>query len=260
MFRVRGYTDTVVDRAAQMVANKTQKDCLQPRNRASAATQPIQCIVQYSPLGTEFKRIIKRHWHLLSSDPTLGKSFSIPPRLVYRRAPSIKDRVVHSDLPPIKPQTFMDTLPNGNRRCGRCTQCAYTSICDSFEHPRTKQQIQIRGRISCSTTNCIYLLWCVECKKYYVGKTRRTLKTRICEHRSAIRNNDERSPVAVHFKENQHPLSSLRYIGIEHVSLPRRGGNIDNLLLKRELWWCHFLGTLAPEGLNQEFDIRPYLI
>ena len=70
---------------------------------------------------------------------------------------------------------------------------------------------------------------------------------------------DERSPVAVHFKQKQHPLSSLRYIGIEHVSTPRRGGDIDNLLLRRELFWIDFLGTMAPIGLNDEFDIRPYL-
>ena len=92
-----------------------------------------------------------------------------------------------------------------------------------------------------------------------MGKTRRALKTRISEHRSAIRNGDERSPVAMHFKLAQHPVSSLRYIGIEHVTLPRRGGDIDNLLLRRELWWIEFLGSMAPRGMNIDYDIRPYL-
>ena len=182
--------------------------------------QPIPCVLQYSPLGAEFKKIVKRHWHLLSTDPALGSTFTVPPRVVYKRAPNIGDLVVHSDLPPVRQGTFLDRLPNGNRRCGHCAQCTYTHICNDFEHPITKKKINIRGRISCTSTNVIYLLTC-GCNKSYVGKTRRTLKTRISEHRSAIRNCDEKSPVAIHFKEAKHPVSSLRYIGIEQVAIPR---------------------------------------
>ena len=221
-------------------------------------SQPIQCILQYSPLGAEFRKIVNRHWHLLSSDPILSKTFSVPPRIVYRRAPSIRDKVMHSDLAPVKPSTFLDNIPDGNRRCGHCAQCSFTHKCQYFEHPITKRRVNIRGRISCGTSNVIYLLTC-ECNKSYVGKTRRALKTRISEHRSAIRNCDERSPVAMHFKLAQHPVSSLRYIGIEHVTLPRRGGDIDNLLLRRELWWIEYLGSMAPRGMNIDYDIRPFL-
>ena len=97
------------------------------------------------------------------------------------------------------------------------------------------------------------------CGKAYVGKTSRALKTRIAEHRSTIRNGDEKSPVALHFKQAHHNVSSLRYLGIEKVHLPRRGGDIDNLLLRREVWWIHYLKTMAPIGLNEDFDIRPFL-
>ena len=97
------------------------------------------------------------------------------------------------------------------------------------------------------------------CGKAYVGKTSRALKTRIADHRSTIRNGDDRSPVALHFKMAHHNVSSLRYIGIEKIQSPRRGGDIENLLLKKELWWIHFLKSMAPTGLNEEFDIRPYL-
>lgn len=257
MFTSRGYTQDIVDKAAEKVSLKTQDECLQT-NKKENTVQPVLCVTQYSPLGNFFLKTIKKHWHLLSSDPTLDKSFQVPPRLVYRRAPNIRDIVVKSDLPPKKMHTFLDDLPDGNRRCGSCAQCHFTEKCNFFYHPTTGQQVKIKGKITCSTTHVIYMLKC-PCGKAYVGKTTRALKTRIAEHRSTIRNGDEKSPVAVHFKQAKHNVSSLRYLGIEKVHYPRRGGDIDNLLLKREVWWIDYLKTMAPVGLNEDFDIRPFL-
>ncbi len=50
------------------------------------------------------------------------------------------------------------------------------------------------------------------CGLAYVGKTQRALKSRIAEHRSNIRTQDQRSPVAMHFREANHPVGSLRSI------------------------------------------------
>jgi glutathionylspermidine synthase len=47
--------------------------------------------------------------------------------------------------------------------------------------------------------------------------------------------------VAAHFVEATHPISSLKYTGIEHVALPRRGGNMEIILLQREVYWISYL-------------------
>jgi hypothetical protein len=47
--------------------------------------------------------------------------------------------------------------------------------------------------------------------------------------------------VAAHFVEANHPISSLKYTGIEHVALPRRGDNMEILLLQREAFWISYL-------------------
>lgn len=108
--------------------------------------------------------------------------------------------------------------------------------CTTYNHPITGKTTKIRGAISCSTKNVIYLLKC-QCGLAYVGKTQRALKTRIAEHRSNFRTQDQRSPVALHFKEANH---SLRYISIEHVKYPRRGGDLNNLLLLKESFYIFF--------------------
>ena len=58
------------------------------------------------------------------------------------------------------------------------------------------------------------------------GKPCRSLKTQISEHRSNIRTGETKHPVAVPFVQAGHPISSLRYIGIEMVKMSLRGGDV----------------------------------
>ncbi|CAB1312762.1 unnamed protein product [Coregonus sp. 'balchen'] len=73
-------------------------------------------------------------------------------------------------------------------------------------------------------------------KSDYPPEERETFleKTRISEHRN-IRTGETKNPVAVHFVQAGHPISSLRYIGIEMVKMSCRGGDIERKLLQRNL-------------------------
>lgn len=165
--------------------------------------------------------------------------------------------IPQSDLPPIRSATFLNQL-SGNFKCGACAQCNFTNKCDSFYHPTTGQKFKIRGTITCKTTHVVYMIKC-PCSLAYVGMTTRALKTRISEHRSDIQTGDMRKPVAAHFKQMSHNVSMLRYIGIERLEYPRRGGDRTRLLQQRETFWIHKLKTLQPHGMHLDFDIRPFL-
>lgn len=81
---------------------------------------------------------------------------------------------------------------------------------------------------------------------------------RISEHRSNIRNHDTKvlSPCTLH---RLHSVSALHYCSIEAIKPRRRGSDVKFLLLKREAFWIYTLGTLAPHGLNEDSDLRPFL-
>ncbi len=96
------------------------------------------------------------------------------------------------------------------------------------------------------------------CGLAYVVKILRQLRTRISEHHSD-RTRDMRSPRATHFKQVGHNISVLQYIGIEKVIKPSRGGDYENKLLQRECFWIYKLNTLSLSGLNENFDIKPFL-
>ncbi|KAE8629391.1 hypothetical protein XENTR_v10000473 [Xenopus tropicalis] len=95
------------------------------------------------------------------------------------------------------------------------------------------------------------------------GKTDQTLRLRMDGHRSAIstafRDGVTNKPVAKHFLEQGHRLPTFRYIAIDHVPLPRRGGDRSRLLLQRETFWIKTLNTLSPFGLNEYCSFSCFL-
>ena len=236
-FKQRGYPEDWIQEAKEKVNHMSQTQCLNSTTKHKPQIKRPQCFLTYSPQGKEIDNIIKKHWHIIQSDPSFKSVYQAPPQTVYKRAPNLRSMLVRSDYNPPAPRTFLDNnIPMGNFKCGSCTQCNFTTRCETFNHPHTGKPIKIRGTITCSTTNVIYMLIC-PCGLSYCGQTSRELKTRISEHRSNIRTKNPKSPVALHFNSMGHSVASLRYIGIEKVHLPRRGGDIRNLLSKRETYW-----------------------
>ena len=158
----------------------------------------------------------------------------------------------------VPPSHFMSDIPTGNFPCSNCVHCNAMIRGGEFLHPQSGKKLKVRGTISCKTKFVVYMLKC-PCGLCYVGKTKRELKTRIGEHKSNIRNHDEKSPVARHFNDKGHTVSSLRFQGIEVVSTPRRGGDREKLLLRREAWWIDHLRTEFPYGMNEELLLGCFL-
>lgn len=222
-------------------------------------------ILTYSLNSSQIRHIVKKHWHVLSGDNHPSPAFSEPPLFVYKRAKSIRDSLIRavgptSPTPSTQSSSWLSTFPRptGMHRCGHCIQCNSVITGQHFCHPLTGKKYAIRDFLTCSTANVIYLLKC-PCGKTYVGKTNRALKVRISEHRSAIRRHDLNSSIARHFLALQHQVSQLRFMAIEQVRLPKRGGDLIKHTLQRELHWIYELNTKSPLGLNEEIDLSPYV-
>ena len=98
------------------------------------------------------------------------------------------------------------------------------------------------------------------CGLAYIGQTKRKLKLRIGEHKTAIRTQNPEYAMARHYKEANHGSpASLKFWGIEKIEAPPRGGDIIKKLLCREARWINALDTLEPNGLNEELNLSCYL-
>lgn len=133
------------------------------------------------------------------------------------------------------------------------------AITDVFYHPHTGKKYQLRGTITCNTTYVIYMLKC-PCGLCYIGKTNTELKTRVSEHKSATRNNDQKLSIARHFNMCKHEVSALRFMGVEVLKAPPRGRDGDTLILQKESGWIFELDTLLPKGFNEELGLECFFM
>ena len=261
-FLQRGYQTTWVDQGYNAALHKPRSELLTTSNKDKNKKFSVTCITTYSPHSQAMKSVFQKHWHILKSDPELSTAFSDPPLFVFKRDRNLKDSLVKAYFTDHKPaqsiQTRLCPLPTGNYRCGHCAQCNNTTKAAHFRHPHTGKKYPIKSVITCDSTHVVYMIQC-PCGLAYIGKTTRKLKQRISEHKSSIRRNDREYPVAIHFNDAKHDISSFRFMGIEQIQMPPRGGDLDLLLKRREAYWIFTLQTLAPKGLNDEFALSVML-
>ena len=240
-FRQRGYKESVIQTARDRVKDVQRESLLVPKDKTIKEGR-VTFVSEYNTSSHGIKTIIRKHWGMLQCDPSLKNISSQPPRFCFKRGRNIKDSVVSSIYR--SPNNDSNWLRKecrqlyGSYRCGKCTHCSNAISSKVFHHPHTGQEYKVRGLIDCETTGgTIYILKC-PCSMVYVGQTKRCLKLRIAEHKAAIRNGNMDYAIARHYKERGHgSASTLRFMGIEKVTPPVRGGDMHKLLLQREAFW-----------------------
>lgn len=156
-----------------------------------------------------------------------------------------------------------------------CTHCSAIIKGPEINHPNKGYPIMTRGYYTCNSEGVIYLLKC-HCGKGYVGQTSRSIKIRLNEHKSNIRtyhlkkqeydtkqNKEQKgkfgeSTVARHYFKWRHNTSEVRWQILEQMT-DGNSANRRTALLKRESYWIHKLGTVAPGGLNKNMNMSIFL-
>lgn len=148
-------------------------------------------MLDYSIQYKKFERIIAKHWPILKNDQTLGPVLPDRPEFIYRKAPSLRDRLAPGVVDP--PKTMNNTLFKfllGFYACGNCATCRKASKnirrWKDFISTVTRKRYQIEGLITCTSVGVVYMLEC-DCSLQYVGRTSRALHVRVGEHISNIK-------------------------------------------------------------------------
>jgi len=135
------------------------------------------------------------------------------------------------------------------RGCGKpnCATCSvHASDACYFYNQHNKTKYNIEDNIYCNSTNLVYLINCRKCKMQYVGETGRTLRDRLNDHRSAIRNKTA-TPISIHFNLPGHSTLDLAILPIELI---KNTSKTNFFRRGREQFWQLKLNTLYPNGIN----------
>ena len=125
-------------------------------------------------------------------------------------------------------------------------KCPNMSVIIISEYNQTYQHIclVIIVEILLYSIYMIYITTCTQCKKQYIGMTKRRLVDRIKEHSSDIRITKDKVS-GTHYNLPGHSIDNFKVQVLEKV-VP----NNTQMLLSRESYWINRFQTKTPHGLN----------
>lgn len=191
-------------------------------------------IIDYCKIGTDLAQSYKS---VIKKNSTFDKFQLVT---AYKNHKNLRSILVRSEL-----ENSSDS--GAFRGCGKsnCLTCKiHSSDANHFINQHNKAKFLIKQNIYCNSKNLVYLITCKNCNKQYVGETGRTLRDRLNDHRSAIKNK-AKTPIAIHFNSSNHSLFDLSILPIELIN------NTSNICRRsREQFWQIKLNTLYPNGIN----------
>lgn len=188
------------------------------------------CFTTYSPLAHILKSTNLTHWLISASDQASAPHCRDTALFVHKRGPDLDNQLLWTNIEVGPKQAVFTPLNDGNNSSGPVLQHIEKLLfLEGVRDPATHFSV---GLFTCSLENIIYLLKCPY-DELHIGKTTRMLKQRISEHKDSIRCNEMNSPAARHFNEFSHPISSLRFRGIERIEL-QRGGDMERKKISKE--------------------------
>ncbi|XP_077124264.1 uncharacterized protein LOC143781516 [Ranitomeya variabilis] len=237
-------------------------DALRPSTSSKQpVTNRLPFVHTYHPYVHILHHSIRKHWKLLQEaypDIPEFRNHFLP---CYKRARNIRDTLVKADIGSgsrSSTQRFLSQPRTGTYPCLHCNQCGNVLKGDHFYHPHSGKRYQIKDYSTCDTSFVVYSIKC-PCGLLYIGETSQPIRDRISKHKSTIRCKNTLLPLPHHFINAGHSIPQLKFQVIEHVPVPRRGGNRIQTLKRREAFWIHELDTMTPRGLNRDYDLLAFL-
>lgn len=199
-FSDKGYPALLVDEAY----NHFLSEIPQSRNlKSPSLSQAPRLITQFHTQHRKMEHILQKYWGILLEDPHLKNSLDEKPKITYRGAQNLKEKIAPSKLKTCRPQpsvspTFLDIKGMYQCRKLNCLTCKFVQ--HKQKHFTTKDKtFQLGQFFNCSTEFVVYCLSC-PCNLLYVGCTTRTLRKRFGEHRQSIEDNKNLT-IPRHFTE-----------------------------------------------------------
>ena len=133
----------------------------------------------------------------------------------------------------------------------------FWSTLKTFSSAQTGKAYMVRQKLSCNSTNVIYLVHCKKCNLQYVRSTTTELKIRFRNHKSTMKTNMKTCEVALHFNRTPHILSDFNFQCIDQIQT-NTSQDTEKLLFTKEAYWSAQLFSFSPFGLNkrQEFHSK----
>ena len=104
-------------------------------------------------------------------------------------------------------------------KCGKdCPTCPFVKEGKNIKITN-KTDWKLNKKVTCKSYNVVYMIECGKgnCKKRYIGETKRMLKYRMADYRGYVSSEDMSTATGAHFNSPGHSLSDMKVTIIEQV-------------------------------------------
>ena len=154
-------------------------------------------------------------------------------------------------ITPLSEYLINDISPCRKMSCQTCNQFISNQ---SFKSNLTGKEYKTTtyDKLSCGSSNIIYVIHCIHCGLVYVGEIGRSLRSRMNGHRSAIKKGGQ-SLLHSHLHQPNHSVDDMRMQILEKIYHSSGSPSWSTPLRReRELFSIKELGTAKAYGFNDQ--------
>lgn len=183
----------------------------------------------------------------------MKKHAGIRPELTFRRASSLRDRLVSSHY---SSAPCSGAIIGGTHRCGKRKFCPW--LCQDAPFILSNGELFCpKFRADCNTQGVVYLMSCV-CVVFYVGMTDRCFWQCIKDHVYLSTNG---KMLTSRHLDLYHGFDAtcVSFIALAVIPKDPRGGNWKKVILQKETLWIERLNATNAPGINETQSYRSFL-
>ncbi|XP_070203199.1 uncharacterized protein [Littorina saxatilis] len=182
-FRLRGYKKKTLEEAKERAGATPRSEALAYKEKSTNNRVPF--VITHNHANPPLREWLKENQEILHSSTRMKEAVPELPVVGERNAKSLK----HMIMPTVLPPALTVDSDSGVAKCGKtCIICKeHLTETKTFTSASTREHFEVRHRMSCTSSNIIYTLYCNKCDHaQYIGETKNSLKTRFYLHRSHI--------------------------------------------------------------------------
>ena len=232
------------------VKKKTRSEARQKQIKQDKVSD-LKFITAYNPALPNIHNIIQNNLSILHTDENMKKIFpSKSIKTLYRREKNLK-KILSPSLFPAKPKNSESCITS----CKKCDICKNYLLTDNkFTCKVTGRLYNVRGNLSCNSSDVIYLISCKNCEYQYIGSAI-DFKARLRIHKSDIKTKKDKCGTARHFNTKCSDVqNSHRFLQVQLTESVVSDLDLENKLWEREKYWQCQLFTNT-HGMNSVSDL-----
>ena len=246
----RGYEEGKLKSTIREVSQMKREELLDDQRKKKDQNRVIFAC-NWHPSLSQLPQVLRKHFYILQNDTRLKQIFKEVPLVAFRRAKTVRNTVVRSDIRETSPNKTHGTAPC-SKKCKKTCHLIYEG--STITNNKTGRIVKLEDACDCNTKDIVYAARCKVCDLIYIGESQDPLRIRFSKHRYDAKSRPDNCDLAKHFFDKKHDFEK----DLEITVLKQGFKSAQERKFYEDKYVC-LLGTLGPNnGLNHMAQLGSY--